>query len=511
MKKKIVALLLTMCLGVSLVGCGAQTASDNGSSIAATSKDASGEESASNETEAEEDLQIDFSGNYLWVDTKYGIDEMDYTQMEQIFAGPEGTFSFKGYAACTNIINGVALAHIAEDKAGIISKDGEMLVPIGTYDCLTRVGEVEVRNYFVGKDTSTGKYGVIDAVGTEIVPFQYEEIKVTESSKDSGGSVCFYLCKNGNSYDFIAEDGKVMLEGCSSGDIAKAHLYEDEQGNCMFSVMVAGETYFFCEGVEGYLPKPEDYDSEWTYRGETMFSYTAKDGSKKMVSFSDDWKTMTPLNVSIGTCIKLGDNLLVHKGYYGISVYDKEGNEVQSTGLNLYVAQGYGGKVGYYLKDINFFNEKSPTIYNDKFEEVIELANCEELTVAGGWLYARPTEGTDGTHDLYDLDGKLLYKNITMIEYDKEFVEFMREDGVFVRKTIDMPEAICAEEDELFYETSSSSYCFINGEGKYVFKDKNLNYIATFDEMMEYKGSYEMFYRDGKYYNLQGELIYEWK
>lgn len=525
MKKKVLTTVLIAAMTFSLAACGGQEdAVQSGTDVQESQSkeqtelavDDKNEQNESEETLSEENSVVDLTGNYLLVDTEY-VDEIDYSQNELTFMNAEESFTIKGYA-CGNFQNGVAIARVRYEPGSaecIISKEGEELVPLGKYDSLTRVGSIEVRNYFVARDVASQKYGVIDALGKEIVPFEYDEIRQFELKKDIGDSCCIYRCKKGDTSDCYWDDGMVMQKGYSSSDISLDPLYVDEQGNIMFQLYVAGEAYYFCEGIEGCLSKPEDYKADWSYRGERIFSYVATDGETKMVCFSEDWQSMEPLKVIAGNCTWIGDNLFVTKVYSGAYLYDKDWNIVQSSSANLGMVRDYAGNVCYIDEGITYFNKKAPTIYNEKFEEVKEIENCKRLYSAGGLLYAFPLEDTEGTHDLYDIYGNLLYKNITLksYDYDKNFIKFLTEDGIFGYKTADMPEVALADEGETLKESDAlnSWFCFVNESGQYVFRDENMNLIAIFDEEVSYQSEYEVFrnYRKGQYYNLQGELIYE--
>ncbi|MBQ4536858.1 MAG: WG repeat-containing protein [Lachnospiraceae bacterium] len=510
MKKKIVALLLAVCFCMSITGCGAESTSGEGG--AKVENNGVGEEGNSEGAEASdgavEEVKSPYYGNYRWAGTRILGDEMDYSQYEVDMVGNDGVITIKGYHCQDPFINGIAHVVALENNEfthGVINTEGEVLVPTGKYDMLTRVGEdYAIIDQFIAKEISSQKYGVIDGAGKELVPCEYEEIQALGMAED----LYLYVCKQGTTYDIISSKGLVFFEALGTNSLTREVIYGEEPGKRLIRIMHSGETFCFHEDIEGQLPKPEDFASDLIYRGENIFSYTATDEQTKLVAYSEDGKSLIPLNISKGTtCRTVGENLMVH--YVGTTVYDSTGKELYSSGAIAWPQMGYDDQVVYFPERST--QDGTFAILGENLEVIFDVPNCKSLKNAGGLVYAFPKDEATGTPDVYDFQGNLLYSNVTMLRCGDEYADFMREDGVFVHKSVGQPEAICAPEDELFVKSGDRGdwYCFVNGAGQYVYRDENLELLATFDAEVNYDAVVGVFYANDKYYNRKGELLYE--
>ncbi len=519
MKRKVlVSLMLSMVLTFGMTACGGEKVEESATSQKEQVQESKQEQSESETSKEEEEVKVDLTGNYKWVDTD-SVDEYDYAENVLTFVGNNEVIKIKGYL-CYDIYNGAGIAYTKygpDGQQGIISKDGEVLVPMGQYDSLERAGTHQVFNYVKARDVKTQKFGVISVLGEEVVPFQYDEIQIRESYLNAEEGFCLYICKQGEVYDLYTVDGKLMAEGMSSWDYSLVKV-EDSKGNMILTVhfIGTGETCCIVEGKEGFLEKPKDYVEGWDHCGDRIFRYVDTNGEYKYICYSDDWESTTQVDFLKDNAItRVGDNWFA-ANYYSAYLFDMDGNQLQHSEIPIDIVLGYDGEVAYINKGVSFFSSKPATLYNEKFEEVLEVSDSKRFYPAGGMLYATPLDGATEPKDLYDLKGNLLYENVQMISYDEEKVRFLTEDGIYGFKSKDMPEAVFAGAGETYHKSDGifdSWFCFINEAGQYIFRDGNMNHIITFDGSATYYPNMELFYYSKdvhhvEYYNKQGELMY---
>ena len=502
MKRKVlVSLMLSMVLTFGMTACGGEKVEESAISQKEQVQESKQEQSENLTPEEEEEVKVDLTGNYKWVDTDT-VDEYDYAENVLTFVGNNEVIKIKGYY-CDSIINGTAIASTgygADMPQGIISKDGQELVPMGKYDSLVRAGFYNNVDCVVARDVATQKFGIITVLGEEVVPFEYDELQFYDY---------FYRAKKGEMYDFYSAGGNLMLGDMSTDKYSLIQLDADEQGKRLiqFIFYELNEIYYLAESKDDFLERPDDYASDMTHKGDHFFRYIDKEGKYKYIRYSEDWKSIEPVSISGDNYVIWGDKLFV-----GSALYDKDYNLLQKATTSMKAVLHHDGEITYVSGN---------SICNEKFENIITVPEVKKFYPVGGLIYGNVKDATEESFNkLFDADGNLLYENIDLLTYtdNEKEIQFLTQDGIYGYKTIYMPELVTSVEGEtLLSPNANRGYlCFTNEAGQYIFRDKELNHIATFDGRTEYYPDIELFcyqgeYYQGDYYNKQGELIYSSK
>lgn len=505
MKRKIVALLLAMSVSVSLAGCGEQSASGESGSVL-TEKDGAAED-------AGESVASPYEGDYAHVATRMLGGEMEYSQYEMDFKGHEGEFTIKGYYCQDNFYNGITAAVTLENNEflyTVIDTAGKELVDRTKYEYFTRVGETH--DYFVVKNKQSQLFGVINREGEEVVPCQYEEINPRGSLCEGAQEYLYiYECLKGGTYDYYQESGALIVEGLG----AAAFLFEaegDESENRLITLKAEEKTYYAAEGKSGLLFNPDDYVWGPQYSGEHVFTFKKTEDKQEHIVFNEDWSSSEsiPLEESSRIC-PLGDNWLVY-GYNfgGLAICDKQWNELQSFGGAVSLAQDAQGNYTFVSRSRS--QDGDVMIWDENFEQIATVPNRQELKVAGGLLYGSPLNKEGDSIKVYDMYGNVLYENVSDIrDGGEDYIWFTLEDGTFAFKRQEMSEVVLAGKEEACVDRGSGAswFCFATADGKYVYRDRNMEFMASFDGKADYKEALGYFYLDGKYYDLNGEFAFE--
>lgn len=520
MKNKILFLLCGVMLAVGLTACGKATTDSPVS-------EGTGKEAAKEKAEDGEGLfdnlfekkTYDLCQNYRCV--KEETDRENPEKNQFTFVGPDGVIIITGYEEVEEFINGVAVAETADGKDVLIDLEGKEIVPAGKYLSIKRLDIDSC--YFEVRSKETGKFGLIDGTGNEIIKCEYDSVNVHSSgyratvfSAEENGIVTAY------NYNGVKLIDNILATNFSAIGI---DIALDKEG--VLKVWDGEIAYFFSEKTGGLLfteGKDVEYVDMYNTAGIVKYHDVAQDREVHRLLNEDftgfvEGVELPPLSMT--NIIRLNDKIFFNTDEGCSMIYNSQGELLHDFGDKMKCTT-VGEEKFRFIEEYN--TSHNCAIYDENYKEVGVINNTSDAFTYDGYfvVYYYEENGNDkgDIKYLYDENGKLLYENVKVDKviggyYNKKGIYMYREelffeleDGTYLYKPRGEMKLLEAGKGEkrpcVFYDR----ILFETEEGA-VLRDLNMKEIARFEETAGFDGDLGVIVSGNKYYDLSGKLLYE--
>lgn len=481
MRKKILALSLTLLTAFSLFGCGK---SDNFKIK---------HEKSNNHSDffcyKTADSTPDENGNVSR--TFYFINEKDNFEL---------TYKILKNFTISDFYCGSAL--ITNDSYGynrymVVDEKGYELIPYDTYSYMERIGNTKYFIYSTEKDDN--KYGIVDENNNSIIDCRYSSIKKLNTDK-----AIIYLCNKENDvYDICSESGSVIKEDITIFDTDACQYYVS-----MFSPDKTGIIVIQDDGKQTLISEKN---------GNTILEY-AENVSDSILNY---YKT-SPLSGEIHLCMIADDGTKLYNlsdDYLDCNVFAIKGFRYVYNSDGIIVAKySGGGRLTEKSKDENIIHPivtnktKSLIIeHSDRYsvknstdkevakfkKDTYELVECTDY----GFVMKK-----DDSFAIYDAEGKLLYDNVIIDgDYKIDETTYIYSVGGHIIKKLDGELPV--------YENANLGIVAMQNIslGKFYLKDET-GVLSEYDAdkwiAVDDSHGYPIIQTTEGYFNQAGELMY---
>lgn len=483
--KKIVAIALVLCMCIGIAGCGKEEKSDKSKK----------ENNASSVAKLE---------NYKLVEKN--VDYSEPEKNEFIFAGEDGQIVIKGYKDVKNFYCGNAIAVDLEGNKTIINTKGKEVLPEGRYEEIRALDSYYGSKFYYAQSIETGKEGIIDAKGNEIVKCEYDDISVNATNVSYRQSKYIFKCEKDDVISLFTEGGKkIDVEGT----VSSYGFFKNDEDYLMIVVISNDEKYYYNEETGKLLFKESDFGKNFNWVSNTrVANYRNESNEYEAVIFAKDYSKAIKSGIAyVNTAKSMGDYILVDYNNAGTAIFDNAGNEKHYFEKDVTASCDNKGNISYKMKSGNSY-----ILYNKEFERVAEITGARNVNSGHGFFYSIPSDGDKTKCTMYDSNGKVIYENLTMVDFlHKDRSIYKLSDGTNAYKSVNNKEMVTGGQNETYKSSymESTVFVFTNEAGEYVLRDEKLNELCKFDAYPEFQEVFNLFKVDGKYYNKNGKLIYE--
>lgn len=396
MRKKFLALALTLLTAVSLLGC-----------------------SKSDDFEYKKEKSDNYSDFFCYKTTDSAKDENGNISRTFYFINEESEFNLtykilKNFTI-SDFYNGSAL--ITNDSYGynrymVVDSKGYELIPYDTYSYLERLGTTKYYS-FSTSTKSTLKYGVINSDNKQIIDERYTSVELLPTDE----KIIFICGKESGLYDIRRESGDLIAEDIPISDVNGCRYFVS-----LFSSDNTGVIIAQCEDKQMIISEDSgkvlidyakdvdesviDYFKSFSQAGE-IHLYMLSDDGTKFYQISDDYIDCHIFAIKGLRYVYDSNNVIVAKYSGGGSITEKPDNNsiihpiVTASTRSLIIESDDN----YSLKN---YNNKEVAKFN---KDTYELIECTDF----GFVMK-----TDDYYILYDADGKKLYENIAFDGFYKK-------------------------------------------------------------------------------------------
>ena len=452
MRKKILALALTLFTVASLFGCG----KSDDSEYKKQNSDHHSDFFCYKTTDSAKDENGNISRTFYFIN-----EESEFSLTYKILKNFTISDFYCGSALITNDSYGY-------NRYMVVDSKGYELIPYDTYTYLERLGTTKYYS-FSTSNKSTLKYGVITSDNNQIIDERYTSVALLPTDE----KIIFICGKENGMYDIRHESGKILAEDIPISDVSKCRYYVS-----LFSSDNTGVIIVQCEDKQMIISEDSgkilvdyakdvnesviDYFKSFPQAGEVHLYMLSDDGTK-FYQIADDYIDCHIFAIKGLRYIYDSNNVIVAKYSGGGSITEKPDNNniihpiVTDSTRSVIIESDEK----YSLKN---YNNKEVAKFD---KETYELIECTDF----GFVMK-----TDEYYILYDADGKKLYDNVMFEGYYKKD----EETRLFPVGEIIIESAL---DNAVFYQNIELGICILdNLQTNKLFVTDKTGLLAEFDE-----------------------------
>ena len=307
----------------------------------------------------------------------------------------------------------------AQTEYGLINKNGGQVVKFGNYENIIQV--IGGKYYKVLKDN---KFGVVNYTGKTILEPKYDYISVITVQD---GNEFVFECQNADNYDFINENGKVLMSTASAQHTISYINRLNSNYDTIVKITLESENKYFNLRT-----------GEELFAGENIanLSYNILKQSDKIVIYSKDYKKNVTLDTSADYSADARayfnkyvlveqKNVSTGTKSYKYTVYDENLKVVAESENRINIVKAASGEI-YFLTNetdgvkITNENKKSKKIKGYEFNSN-SISDLQALVL-------NPV-GDTSTNSLFNFKGKMLEEKIQEYYYKGSSLKVTSSEG----------------------------------------------------------------------------------
>lgn len=321
------------------------------------------------------------------------------------------TYTYTGYADMNDFYYDVTCVSKKNEKNeyflddALINKKEKIIVDYGVYDDITQI--LKGKYYKVEKEN---KYGIIDYKGNIIIPTTYEYITISSIQNENE---CVFVCELENKYDYINENGKIMMSSDNLLDVSCYNKFNDDYNTIVIIGKEKNRKYFNLISGEEVFKEEKDINFKYNMqiKDKKIIIYNKDMSIKEEIDSTDSYNISA--NVYYKKYIVLSEmKLLDGKRSNKYTVFDENYNKVFIADNEVFLMQDINEEIYFIVKD-----ENSVLIHNKKglVKEIeshsFDIKNNEK----GRFIVLKRINSN--VYDVYDFKGNVILEDIFSYKY----------------------------------------------------------------------------------------------
>lgn len=321
------------------------------------------------------------------------------------------TYTYTGYADMSDFYYNVTCVSKKNEKNeyflddALIDRKEKIIVDYGVYDDIIQVSKGKY--YKVEKDN---KYGIIDYKGNIIIPTTYEYITISSVQNEKE---CVFVCELENKYDYINENGKVMINSDNYLDISHYNKFNDEYNTIIVIGKDENKRYFNLTSGEEILKDEKDLNFKYNFqiKDKKIIIYNKDMSIKEEIDSTDSYSISA--DVYYKKYIVLSEMKLVNGKRSNIyTVFDENYDKIFTSDNEVILMQDINENIYFIVKE-----ENSVSLYNKK--GIVKKIGSHSFDIKynekGNFITLKRTN--DNKYDVYDFKGNIVAEEISNYKY----------------------------------------------------------------------------------------------